>query len=158
MPEWPPMFVDESHVDAGHVSLEREVMDLLLAGDDPVLSGLREQLQQCRVAKRMFSGVGFVTDFALPTEVSPIDAKSLFFLSDVRADLNGQRAAAGFHCQVKGGRLKLLEGFSFNDQWPSTLMDFKAYYHYPASVAAKAPDQLGGTRNLDYVRSQWTKG
>lgn len=142
-------------IDESHVALERAVMDLLLAGDHPVLDCLRRQFTQARVAKRMLSGVGFMTDYALPDDVELVQGKSLFFLSDAAADLNGQPNAAGFHAQIKGGRLKLLEGFSFEEVWPVQIFDMRVYYKYPAGVLQAHGDWDGTARILDYVEQQW---
>lgn len=157
MTKWPPVYVDDSQVDDSHVALEKAVMDLLLAGDAPVLDALRDQYRLSRIGKRMFSGVGFLTDFVVPQDVPAVDAKSLFFLSDVRADLNNVQGAAGFHAQVKNGRLKLLEGFTFDDPWPSGFVDFNVYYRYPPAVIKKHPNHPPSERLMDYVREQWQK-
>lgn len=157
MTKWPPLYVDDSQVDDSHVALEQAVMDLLLAGDDPVLDALRDQYRLSRIGKRLFSGVGFVTDFVVPRDVAAVNAQSLFFLSDVRADLNNVPGAAGFHAQVKNGRLKLLEGFTFEGSWPSAFVDFKVYYRYPPAAIKQHPNHSPSERLMDYVREQWQK-
>ena len=157
MTDWPPLYLNQSQVDDTHVALEQTVMELLLSGGDPVLEALHDQYRLSRVARRMFSGVGFVTDFMVPGDVPSINAKSLFFLSDVRADLNGVPEAAGFHAQIKNGRLKLLEGFTFADPWPTPLAEFKVYYNYPPAVAQKNPNRAPDERLMDFVRQQWQK-
>ena len=158
MADWPPLYVDPEAVDPAHLDLERAVVGLLLAGDDPVLEILRAQHAGARAIRRMFSGVGFVTDFALPPDVpAAIEAKSLFFLSDVGADLNGRAEAAGFHIQVKNGRLKLLEGFAYAEMWPSSLQSFTTRYRYPPSLLAKYPEAGGNVRAMEFVGAQWRK-
>ena len=151
------MNLDEQNVDERHIELENAVIGKLLDGDDPVLQGLRQQFELSRVAKRMFSGFGFITDFIVPQDVPPVEAKSLFFLSDVVADLNGQDEAAGFHIQVKNGRMKLLEGFTYNDPWPMQLISFDVGYKYPAALAAAHPNRARNERLSDWVRGQWQK-
>ncbi len=128
-------------------------MEMLLAGDDPVLKTLRAQFAQATIKKRMFSGVGFVTDFAVPQDAELAQANALFFLADVTADLNGA-IGAGFHIQVKGGRLKLLEGFTYDDLWPP-LMTYKISYKYPPAVITAYPEWTPETRLLDYIRTLW---
>ncbi len=155
MTDWPPMYLDQSQVDDTHVALEQTIMELLLSGADPILEALRDQYRLSRVARRMFSGVGFVTDFVVPKDVPSVAVKSLFFLSDVRADLNGAPEAAGFHAQIKNGRLKLLEGFTFADPWPTPLVEFNVHYRYPPAVAQKNPNRAPDERLMDFVRQQW---
>ncbi len=144
-------------LDPGYVELENAVVTLLLAGEDPVLEALRAQYAAGGIVKRMFSGVGFFAEFAIPETAPAADAKSLFFLSDIRADLNGARGAAGFHIQVKNGRLKLLEGFSYEDAWPPVIQDFEVYYAYPAAVAEAHPGRDPKTRLIAAIRDQWQK-
>ena len=48
-------------------SLESKVLDLLLAGEDPVLTVLQDQLASARIQSREFTGVGFYLDFEIPT-------------------------------------------------------------------------------------------
>jgi len=151
------MNLNEENVDERHIELENAVIGKLLDGDDPVLEALRQQFELSRVAKRMFSGFGFITDFIVPQDIPPVEAKSLFFLSDVTADLNGQPEAAGFHIQVKNGRMKLLEGFTYNDPWPMQLFSFDVTYKYPPALAQAHPDRDRNERLLDWVRDQWQK-
>ena len=56
--------------------LENAIMEALLAGDDPRIVGLRQQYAAATVKGREFSGVGFFTNFQVPStapRVSPPD-------------------------------------------------------------------------------------
>ena len=46
--------------------IEALVMSMLVAGENPVLSVLREQLRVAGVRSRKMTGVGFFTDFSVP--------------------------------------------------------------------------------------------
>ncbi len=45
---------------------EREVMEMLLAGENPVLAILREQFAASDVVNCEFTGAGFYTTFSVP--------------------------------------------------------------------------------------------
>lgn len=145
-------------VDDAYVNFEKAVVDVLLDGDDPVLSALRAQFQASTVKKRMFSGVGFMTDFNVPAELPRAEGKSLFFLSDVCADINGSKAVAGFQVQIRNGRLKTLEGYTFSEPWPARIAAFDLYYRYPANTPGESADRPPKTRLIDQVRAQWRTG
>jgi hypothetical protein len=47
---------------------------------------------------------------------------------DVIAEVNGLRNGAGFLLYVTDGVLDVLEGYSYGEQWPSTINNFKLGY------------------------------
>ena len=160
-PGWQPQCKDgrsSMSVDDAYLNFEKAVVDLLLDGDDPVLSALRAQFQASTVKKRMFSGVGFMTDFDVPVELPRADGKSLFFLSDVCADINGSKAVAGFQVQIRNGRLKTLEGYTFSEPWPARILAFDLYYRYPAKTSGESASRPPKTRLIEQVRTQWQTG
>lgn len=142
-------------VDDAYLNFEAAIMELLLAGDDPVLDALRAQYEASSVKKRMFSGVGLMANFDVPMDLPTADGKSLFFLSDGCADINGSKAIAGFQVQVKSGRIKTLEAYTYSDPWPAQIFSFDVFYRYPASTPGDTADRAPKTRLLDQVRKQW---
>ena len=107
--------------------LESAVLDKLLAHDGEPLDTLRQQLAHSSVSKREFSGVGFFTRFSVPAE-APVrrdlcDAE----LGDVEAEIAGLQHGAGFLLFVRGGVVSFLEGFSYDDLWPSVVTDFRVF-------------------------------
>lgn len=99
--------------------LEQEVMKMLLSGDDPVLLKLDEQYKLSQIERRKMTGVGFFIDFLLPGGTSLLENKQSFQLSDVKAEIEGLENGAGFVLFVQDGKLSMLEGYSYDEPWPS---------------------------------------
>jgi hypothetical protein len=108
-------------------NLERDVLDMLLAGDDRTLQALRKQLPSCAVQKRENTGVGFFTYFDTG-DSDPVDSINLRF-GDVIGDIEGLQEGAGFVLYVEKGRLTMLEGYSYGEQWPESIVKYKLIYH-----------------------------
>jgi hypothetical protein len=108
--------------------LERAVLMLALAGDDPILRVLRSQLAVATTRERKFTGVGFFTSVHLPPSVAKADSASIR-IADVVGELPGLEHGAGFVVFVDDGLLSALEGFTFDEAWPSgNPSDFKLAY------------------------------
>lgn len=106
--------------------LERAALELLLAGNHPVLEALRRQYQHARLLRRATDGAGFHCYFEVDSGV-PLVAQD-FELGDVQADLPGLVNGAGFLLFVRGGRLDTLQGFSYLEPWPSEVSSFTLSY------------------------------
>src|SRR4051812_30492151 len=96
-------------------ALETAVLDMLLAGDHPVLACLREQRAAATIVSRSFSGVGFFVDFAVPDSAARCGSKPDYTLSDVEATIDGLAHGAGFVIFVRDGRITMLEGFCYDE-------------------------------------------
>ena len=110
--------------------LERAVLEKLLAGDASVLGTLRQQLCAASVAKRELTGVGFFCTLVVPSAepaVAEITGQGPF--GDVEADIEGLQHGAGFLLWLKDGRLSMLEGFSYDEPWPSEVDRFELKYN-----------------------------
>lgn len=100
---------------------------MLLAGDDELLSILRTQLETATVAKREMTGVGFYTTL----EISPMAPRAgnlAFKFGDVDANIRGLKHGAGFLLFVKLGALQMLEGYTYDEQWPPDTSAFTLGY------------------------------
>lgn len=107
--------------------LEKAVMDKLLAGNQEVLVNLRKQLQTAKVAERVFTGVGFYTNFAIDEALAiPLGSKRIA-IGDVHADVPGTNGI-GFTLFIENGLLSQLEGYTFSGEWPVNISDFKLKY------------------------------
>lgn len=119
--------------------LEQAVIEMLLAGNDEVLFVLREQLEGCEVKSREQTGVGFYTKFELPDSVEiSLNVRS-FKIGDVFAEIEGIKHGAGFILYVEDGKLDMLEGYTFDDPWPSEIGKFQLSY-------------VGKTRDLGNIK------
>ncbi len=110
-------------------SLEYAVLDKLLAGHDPRLRLLREQLEGCRIESREFTGKGFLTELAVlrPARRTPLDIHA-GRLDDVLATIDGLEHGAGFLLYITDGELDALEGYSYGEPWPDVIRGFELSY------------------------------
>jgi hypothetical protein len=108
-------------------SLEREVLRMLLAGDDELLSILRTQVETATVAKREMTGVGFYTTFEI-SQMAPRAGNLAFKFGDVDASIKGLKHGAGFLLFVKLGALEMLEGYTYDEPWPPDTSEFTLGY------------------------------
>ncbi|HZB00489.1 MAG TPA: hypothetical protein VE800_00085 [Actinomycetota bacterium] len=98
--------------------LERRVLEMLVAGDEPRMRRLQAQLAVCRVRDRDMTGVGFFTTLHVDRSAAePLDVASAR-LGDVSAEMEGVRHGAGFQLTIDEGYLDELEGYTFDDPWP----------------------------------------
>jgi hypothetical protein len=98
--------------------LENQVMGALLAGEDEVLSILRQQLKQATISSRKMTGVGFFTKFYIPAECTRVAGNSSFKLGDVNGTANNLNNGLGFLLFVTNGEIDALEGYTYDEPWP----------------------------------------
>lgn len=113
----------------GLEDLARSVLDKLLAGEHPVLGALRVQAQHARLLTRESTGVGFYCSFDVPPDIPIVEPRN-FEIDDVNGELQGLAHGAGFVLFIRDGRLDMLEGFSYNEPWPSEIRNLKLNYHH----------------------------
>ncbi len=125
--------------------LEKEVLKMLLDGDDDVLVNLKSQLDLVSVKDREMSGAGFFTNFLVPQscKTSTINSSSEFRIGDVHAEIDGLDFGAGFLLYVEDGAMQMLEAFSYDEPWPAATDSFKLTY-------------INGERDLEKLRSDWS--
>lgn len=107
--------------------IEEAVLKKLLVGNLPLLVQLQQQLEVCSVAKREFTGVGFYTTLVVPESIRKTPGIDFKF-GDVIGEIAGLHNGAGFLLYVKDGILDMLEGYSYNESWPSPVNDFSLKY------------------------------
>lgn len=113
-------------------ALERAVLEKLLAGDHPVLTVLRAQLDSAEVSSRELTGVGFFTHLKVDRSVerAPTPRPRIQVLY-VGAEISGLERGASFVLFVSDGYLELLEGFSYDEPWPPEISEFSLHYEGP---------------------------
>lgn len=111
------------------IQLERAVMEMLLAGEHPVLRLLRAQFEHARVVRREFTGVGFFTHFEIPEDFPRVPGRASFELDDVHADVPELTMGIDFILFVRDGVIDFLEGFTYgDDRFPETIDTFRLTY------------------------------
>jgi len=106
---------------------EKAVLDKLLHGEIPLLTELRQQLGECVVAKREFTGFGFYTTLTVPKRFRRTLGPDIYF-GDVVCEFPELSSEVGFLLYVKGGVLEMLEGYSYDEPWPSPNAHFNLTY------------------------------
>lgn len=81
---------------------------------------LNEQYKNLKVTKRIYTGVGFYTEFSLENENVEKDKKLSIAIGNVGANLNGLKNGAGFILYIKNGEITMLEGYSYDEVWPQS--------------------------------------
>ncbi len=111
--------------------LEEAVLSKLLSGEDPRLRLLRQQLVRIRVARRQMTGVGFLTELEVPPEAPSAPLPPKVRIGDVIADVDGLQGGLGFVLFIEDGRLALLEGYTYHEDWPEGLERWRLKYDPP---------------------------
>ena len=120
---------------------EQAVLDMLIAGDDVVLVVLRRQVAAARCVLRESSGTGFYCTFEIPSDAPAVVGAPDFEIGDVDATLEGLRHGAGFLLFVRDGRINMLEGYSYDEEWPEEVGAFALSYR-------QVPRELFGPGNF----------
>jgi hypothetical protein len=99
-------------------TLENRVLEMLLRGEDEVLTILRQQAKHVQVSSRKMTGAGFYSEFVVPPEVPRVVAPLKFKLGDVNGTADNVKHGLGFLLYVNEGTLSMLEGYTYDDPWP----------------------------------------
>jgi len=124
--------------------LERAVMEMLLAGDDPALAVLATQFCLANAARREFTGVGFYIDFDVPPDAPRLVCRNAFHIADVDGDISGLQHGAMFVLHGCDGVITYLEGVTLDEPWPDAINGFVLSY------------MSGGARDMDRLRKELT--
>ena len=101
--------------------LETELMRLLLKGDHPILTILRQQYATAKIDSREFSGVGFFTNFEV-SENAPLVEPLNFAAGNVDIQLENLPNGAGCILFVRDGKMSFLECYTFSEPWPDRIL------------------------------------
>ncbi|MGH9498025.1 MAG: hypothetical protein ACRD3L_02685 [Terriglobales bacterium] len=99
-------------------TLEKQVLEMLLHGQDEVLTVLRRQAKRLEVTSREMTGVGFYTEFSVPYDAPRVPGGLTFKLGDVNGTADNVSHGLGFLLYVKDGALGMLEGYTYEEPWP----------------------------------------
>ena len=94
------------------------VLEVLLAGDDPVLEALRAQAASASVRTSESSDYGMLIDLWVPDEAGSLDVEHRFAIDDMFGRVEGVEGEVGFQLHVVRGRLKTIEAWVSSPGWP----------------------------------------
>lgn len=126
---------------------EGEILNWLLAGEEPVLNALRRQFTRATVLYKVFTGHGIYINFHLPSDVIPLHkefrVKPRFCFGDVEASIPSLEYGAHFLLWVEDGLLASLEGFTYDESYPQEISSYQLRYLSEEG------------RDWNYLRDQW---
>lgn len=120
---------------------ESAVMTALLAGDDPLLESLRRQYEVSTVRDREITRTGFVTRFEVPAS-APRIARKLLHLDDLQVELEGANTPADCALHIHEGRLRSLESFVYDGDFPENPVIRAAWYYGTETFPGITPELL----------------
>ena len=112
--EWPKHYSSETAPPAV-IELTTRLVSLLIQGAHPAMATLREQFSRARISRVELTGVGFFVNFDVPNDLPLTEPPEVAAGSaEIRLDAN---IAAGCVLFVRGGRLTMFEGFTYDAEW-----------------------------------------
>jgi hypothetical protein len=109
--------------------LEKAVVDALLERQGEPFDSIRQHLAHATITKREFTGVGFFSDFTLPEDAPVRRDLPDATIGDVAAELPGLQHGAGFLLFIRDGTISMLEGYTYDESWPTSTDAFRVYRH-----------------------------
>ena len=97
-------------------ALVERLLPLLVAGDHPASQVLRDQLRSAKVGTIELSGTGFFADIEVAAD-APRVVPPDFAGGNAKIQLDGLPVEAGCVLFVRGGRLSMLEGYTYDGEW-----------------------------------------
>jgi hypothetical protein len=98
-------------------------MEMLLSGGDRDSERLRLQIDSARVDSRDYTGVGVFVEFAIPDELA-IPAKERRVISNLGGEMDGLKNGFGGVLFLENGKIKVLEFFTYDEEWPKEAMRY----------------------------------
>lgn len=129
-----------------HVELANRVMEMILNGNEEVLSILREQYRNADIVSVENEEVGFYINYRVNKAVMVTDGyNGTFQIGDVDGTVDNIDGAVGFILYIKNGYLNMLEGYSnIIDKWPEEDYEIKLKYDMEQ-------------RDYESLRQKWIK-
>ncbi len=106
-----------------------DVMKMLLSGEHPVLKILASQYEAASLSGLELTGVGFFANFNVPLGAPRIAGDKSLYFGGVHADIDGVRNGAGFVLHIERGSISFLEGYTYDQPWPSELRGYRLMFN-----------------------------
>jgi hypothetical protein len=133
----------------------RAILEILIAGDDPVLAALRVQSRAARIVREDRTDVGFFVVFEVADDAPRVDGRNDFVIDDVAGEIDGLEGPARFLLSVNDGALDFLEGSVFGFRWPPDARVRRAYYLRRGPQGSNVVLE-SSIRDLDDLRRRWS--
>ncbi|MFZ2641327.1 MAG: hypothetical protein WA117_10050 [Verrucomicrobiia bacterium] len=113
-------------------SLEKAVLDMMLDKPGAEFEVIRQQLAHATVKDRNLSGVGFFTDFVVPTDTTVLRDLPNMEIGGIEAEFPDLKHGAGFVLFIRDGVIRMLEGYTYDEPWPEKIDEFRLSRHHTA--------------------------
>jgi hypothetical protein len=133
------------------LQLEREVIDAFLYGDIDFFNEVRKSIQNKRIERRVFTGVGFHTVFKENEE-----SGCLVRLTDIALISPSYKHGAGFWLDIGKEGIQHLEGFTYDELWIDNISEYSLCYTFEKNDETIYSPIEKGVRDfaqLDYLRT-----
>lgn len=107
--------------------IEKAVLDMMLDRPGEKFEIIRRQLALAQIKARTLSGVGFCTEFIIPPNTAVKRDLPNMEIGGVGAELPDLKHGAGFVLFVRDGVITMLEGFTYDEPWPTSNDGFKLF-------------------------------
>ncbi len=112
-------------------SFAGQLLEVLLAGDDPVLAQLRTQRAEARVREHVLSEFGVWIDLWVEDPARPLDIGHRFAIDDVFGRVEDVEGEVGFQLHIVRGRIKTVEAWVSEPGWPDAPRLLETWYVAP---------------------------
>jgi len=121
--------------------LERTLVEKMLA--DVTLEPAKRSVQwdAVNVRDRSFTGAGFMTEFDCSAELKLFPVEVSLRWGNVGARINASRIETGYLVYVDGGQITAVEGYTYGDEWPSTI-DSVEWYELKEGAELENPPKV----------------
>lgn len=118
-----------------HIALAEQVINMLLEGENDILSQLREQFENALVISEEDSEAGFFINFKVKETVNQSKLDT-FHIGDVFGNYEDVKYAVGFILFVENGYISMLEGYvNALDKWPKNDIAINlVYFNMPRDI------------------------
>ena len=131
-------------------AFETQALEMLGAGDDPLLSIVRAQLAACRVRERESSELGRLTDLWVEDGVPLCEVTDRFSIDDLFCRVEGLEESAQILLHFNRGRIATLEAFVAEGPWPEEPTAVEMWYVAPDDDDAGQLARVDA-RDLDFA-------
>ncbi len=110
-------------------SLEKEAMEMLIMQHEESKDVLLNQLSIATVVSRDFSGSGFFTHYAVPSNSLKANGSLTTPIGGVYAKISGLEIGVGFLLYLKDGQISTLECYEYDSaEFPKEITDYTLSY------------------------------
>ena len=123
--------------------IEKKAIELLLAGNDPMLIELRNQYNTASIKNIEMTGVGVYINYSIHAKSIKLQEDCHFCFGDIEGKLDSLNNGIGFLLCIDKGVLSFLEIYTYDEPWPDQIKEFEINY-------------IDGIRNIDELHNSWS--